>query len=180
MPPGVLKLHALWPMLAADVARRPLGTGPLWPQLSDRSWYALAASVDVLRRHYPATWGLFGTEDEARVAVVDVFEERGPCADAVLVHALRALAKQQWLIEAPIVNVARPSGLVIINPSTIIAATDDRARGNGGWPARTLVPMSSASASVRFMTRSSLRPTPATPPRSWRLAAGCVRQPTKR
>lgn len=134
-----LDLTALAQLLAADRAHRR-GTGPTWAALSERSTRELHRTVRWLERSRPGTYGLFGSEDELRVAIVDAFEsERTTLLDLdALATSLIADAGQDWLVASPLINVLPPSEPETLAPGAVFIATADGERRDLTEMRRTL------------------------------------------
>jgi hypothetical protein len=122
-----LDLTKLSTLLAADRARKR-GTGPLWAALTEPSLRELRRTLRWLERSRPETYGLFGSEDELRVAVVDAFEPGGQSLKDLdaLATALAADADEEWVAVAPLANVLPPAEAeVVLAPGTVFIATPD-------------------------------------------------------
>jgi hypothetical protein len=112
-------LDVLAECLASD-RDRMRGTGPLWAALSDGSARALYRTIRLLQRSRPETFGVFASEDELFVAIVDAFEPERPQPANLdeLAEALRADAHQHCRVAAPLINILPPSEPETVAPET--------------------------------------------------------------
>src|SRR6266566_4436964 len=110
-------LTKLSTLLATDRARQR-STGPLWAALTEPAVREIHRVLRWLERSRPETYGLFGSEDEMFVAVVDAFEpgRQSPMDLDALATALAADADEEWVAVAPLVNVLPPAEAKVLAP----------------------------------------------------------------
>jgi hypothetical protein len=101
------------------------GREPLWAALSDRSAREVERTVRQLERSHQATYALYGSLDELRIAVADALDHEQPQIRSMedLVRALEYAADQEWLVASPLVNVMPPDGVERIGGTAALAPT---------------------------------------------------------
>src|SRR4051812_41832820 len=121
-----LDLAKLWGLFESDRARK-LSTSPLWAALSTPSERELQRVTRWVERTHADVFGLFGSEDEVRVAIVDEFESPGPAPKTLrdLAAALSAEADREWLSVAPLVNLFPPKEAILLAPGRVLVASTD-------------------------------------------------------
>lgn len=123
-------------LLQTDLAARrgpKFGDEPLWAHLSVASSRALQDLVAWLARHRPTVYGAFADEDDLLVALADATERLGeqPWTLDELLTATIADSLATWIVVTPLIGVAVPGGVVLLDDDLALAPASD-------WPHRAV------------------------------------------